>query len=140
MRTMILAAVALVLTAPAARADEWNPSAFASQGTLELRTVGAGEGERWFKVWLVVIEGDVYVRLGRRAADRVQQSTTAPYLGVRVAGRQFDRVQGVPAPDDAGRVARAMADKYWSDVLIRHFDHPLTLRLVPEPAPVAGQR
>jgi len=29
-------------------------------------------------------------------------------------------------------VAHAMADKYWSDVLVRHMDHPLTMRLAPE--------
>jgi hypothetical protein len=33
----------------------------------------------------------------------------------------------------AGAVATAMADKYWSDVIVRHFDHPLTMRLTPEP-------
>ena len=31
------------------------------------------------------------------------------------------------------KVAEAMADKYWSDVLIRWVDHPLTARLEPEP-------
>jgi hypothetical protein len=31
----------------------------------------------------------------------------------------------------ADAVAQAMADKYWSDVFVRFFSHPLTLRLVP---------
>ena len=31
----------------------------------------------------------------------------------------------------AERVAAAMADKYWSDIFVRFFAHPLTLRLKP---------
>jgi len=42
-------------------------------------------------------------------------------------------VRAVPAPDYAERVAKAMAAKYWSDLIVHHFSHPLTLRLVPEP-------
>ena len=91
-----------------------------------------GEGEHWFKVWLVVIDGQVYVRLGSRAAERVESNTTAPVLGVEVAGQRFDRVRGVPAPEYADRVAKAMAEKYTSDIFVHLFSHPLTLRLVPE--------
>ena len=32
----------------------------------------------------------------------------------------------------AEKVAAAMGDKYWSDVFVRFFSHPLTLRLAPE--------
>jgi len=35
----------------------------------------------------------------------------------------------------AAAVAAAMREKYWSDVLVRHFDHPLTMRLTPEAPP-----
>jgi hypothetical protein len=111
---------------------DWNPSAFAKEDTLKLRTVGPKEGEYWFPVWLVVIDGQVYVRLGSRAVGRVERNTTAPLLGVEVGGHRFDRVRGVPAPDYAERVAAAMADKYTSDIFVRWFSHPLTLRLVPE--------
>ena len=113
-------------------AAQWDPAAFAKEDTLKLRTVGPQEGEYWFPVWLVVIDGQVYVRLGSRAAGRVERNTTAPYLGVEVAGHRFDRVQGVPAPDQAERVAKAMAEKYTSDIIVRWMSHPLTLRLVPE--------
>jgi hypothetical protein len=88
----------------------------------------------------VVIDDQVYVRLGTRAADRVNENTTAPMLGVEVAGQRFDRVRAVPAPEYAERVAEAIADKYTSDLFIRWMSHPLTLRLVPEaasPAPAA---
>jgi len=128
---LALAAIVTIAAAPA-RAAGWTPSAYANE-TLELKTVAAGEGEHWFKVWLVVIDDQVYVRLGSRAVGRIERNTTAPYVGVRVAGQEFPRMKGVPAPEMRERVAQAMADKYWSDVLIRHFDHPLTLRLVPEP-------
>lgn len=135
-RTMAIAA-ALWIVSTSAFAAQWNPGAFAKEDTLKLRTVGPTEGEYWFPVWLVVIDGQVYVRLGTRAADRVQANTTAPYLGVEVAGQRFDRVRGVPAPEEAGRVAKAMADKYTSDILVHFFSHPLTLRLVPEEPPAA---
>ncbi|HZR81283.1 MAG TPA: hypothetical protein VFD92_09335 [Candidatus Binatia bacterium] len=126
----VLLAVAVV--AGAAEAATWDPQGWADQDTLELRTDVPDEGPYWFKVWLVVIDGQVYVRLGNRAAGRVQKSRTAPEVGVRVAGQEFERVRGVPVPDMADRVAAAMADKYWSDVFVRHFSHPLTLRLEPE--------
>lgn len=117
----------------AAHAAEWNPPAFANESTLKLRTVGPDEGEHWFPVWLVVIDGQVYVRLGSRATQRVEHNTKAPYLGVEVAGERFNRVRAVPAPDYADRVAAAMAQKYTSDIIVRWFSHPLILRLEPEP-------
>ena len=127
---MVAALVALV--AAPARAAEWKPRTYASENRLELRTTAPGEGDHWFPVWVVVLDDQVYVRLGTRAAGRIGRNTTKPYVGVRVAGEQFERIKGVPAPESVERVARAMADKYWSDVIIRHMDHPLTLRLVPE--------
>ncbi len=33
------------------------------------------------------------------------------------------------------KVAAAMADKYWMDLLIRHESHPMVARLVPEATP-----
>ena len=38
-------------------------------------------------------------------------------------------------PDMKQKVAAAMADKYWMDVLIRHESHPMVARLVPEAPP-----
>ena len=38
-------------------------------------------------------------------------------------------------PDMKEKVATAMADKYWLDILIRHESHPMVARLVPEAAP-----
>jgi hypothetical protein len=110
----------------------WNPDVIAKQDTIRLRTIGPREGEHWFPVWVVVLDGEVYVRLGSRATRRVEENTAAPYLGVEIAGQRFDKVRGVPAPELAQRVAAAMAEKYWSDIFVRYMRHPLTLRLVPE--------
>src|SRR3989449_337460 len=125
--------LALALLAAPSAAAEWTPRAYAGANTVELRTVAAGEGEHWFPVWVVVIDDQVYVRLGPRAAGRIEKNQAAPYVGVRILGQQFERVRGEPAPDYAERVAKAMAAKYWGDLIVHHFSHPLTLRLVPEP-------
>lgn len=126
--------VALLVVATAARGT-WDPQAFSKESTLEFLTVGADEGEHWSTVWLVVIDGHVYIRLGSRATGRIQKNTAKPYVKVRIAGQEFDHVMAQIMPDMVAPVAKAMGEKYWSDVLIRHFDHPLTMRLTPEAAP-----
>src|SRR5438094_9342979 len=133
MRKPLAAGAFVALLAAPLPAAAWKPGVFAAASTLELRTTAPGEGEHWFPVWVVVIDDQVYVRLGSRAAGRIEKNQTAPYVGVRMQGQQFERVRAVPAPDDAERVAKAMAAKYWSDLIIHHFSHPLTLRLLPEP-------
>ena len=131
--TIALVAGLLAVTAVTAAATEWTPRAWARDSTVELRTRAAGEEAHWFPVWLVVIDDQLYVRLGPRAAGRIEGNTTKPIVGVRIAGRQFDRVRAEPAPDMVARVAEVMAAKYWFDLIVHHFDHPLTMRLVPEP-------
>jgi len=133
-RVFALAAILCVASRPVSGA-QWNPDAFAKEDTLKLGTTRPTEGEHWFPVWLVVIDRQVYVRLGSRAANRVQTNTTTPFVGVEVAGQRFDHVRGVPSPEYAERVSKAMADKYTSDFLVHLFSHPLTLRLVPEEPP-----
>ena len=122
--------VALLSIATAARAT-WDPQAFGKERTLEFLTVGPDEGGHWSTVWLVVIDGQIYIRLGSRATGRIQQNTAKPFVKVRIAGQEFDRVEAQLVPDMTAAVAEAMASKYWSDVLVRHFSHPLTMRLVP---------
>jgi hypothetical protein len=133
MTRLISAATLLALplfTAPALAAA-WDPEAFGKHDTLEFLTVGPEEGEHWSTVWLVVIDGQVYVRLGTRAAERMEQNTTKPFVKVRVAGQEFDQIKAEPVPDMVEPVAKAMGDKYTSDVLIKYFNHPLTMRLAP---------
>jgi len=38
------------------------------------------------------------------------------------------------------KVAAAMADKYFMDILIRHESHPMTARLTAEPAPAPSSQ
>jgi hypothetical protein len=130
MRRLALVIVALTLTAAAARAA-WDPPAFSTEETLEFLTVEEGS-EHWSTVWLVVIDGQVYIRLGSRAAGRIEGNATKPFVQVRLAGQTFPKVKAESVPDMADAVATAMAEKYWSDVLVRHFSHPLTMRLTPE--------
>jgi len=123
----------LVVAAPAFGA--WDPQRFSAEDTLEFLTVAPGEAPHWSTVWVVVIDGQVYIRLGTRATGRIEQNTTKPVVQLRIAGQEFDRVKAEPAPQMAAAVAAAMREKYWSDVLVRHFDHPLTMRLTPEAPP-----
>jgi hypothetical protein len=113
-------------------AAEWRPQSYVGEDTLEIRTTNPGEEAHWSPVWLVVINEQVYVRLGSQAAERIQKNTTAPYVGVKMAGQEFERVKGEEAPEMVEAVAKAIADKYWSDVFVRWLPHPLTLRLAPE--------
>jgi hypothetical protein len=113
-------------------APGWNPNAFQDESTLEVMTVGAKEGEHWSKLWLVVIDGKLYVRLGDRSFERVQKNVASPYVQVKIAGQRFERVRVEAAPDMAEKVAAAMADKYFLDVLVRHESHPMTACLVAE--------
>ena len=129
-RLVVLLVLCLVATAAHAG---WDPPP-GGESTIDFLTVARDEGEHWSPVWFVVIDDQVYVRLGARAARRMNENTAAPYVKVKLAGKQYDRVKAEPAPDMAERVASAMAEKYWSDLLIRFFPHPLTMRLVPEAA------
>ena len=110
----------------------WDPAAFSKQETLEFLTTAADEGEHWSTVWLVVLDGQVYIRLGGRAADRIEANTTKPIVKLRIAGQEFEAVNATPAPEQAAAVAKAMHEKYWSDVFIQYFNHPLTMRLTPQ--------
>ena len=127
----ILLALLLVLSAAATAAETpgWDPQTLAKENTLDFLTVGPEEGEHWSRVWVVAVDDHLYLRLGRRAASRFEKNTQAPWVKVRIAGHEFDRVRAESAPDMADRVAAAMADKYWTDILVRYSSHPLIVRL-----------
>ncbi|HEY8515863.1 MAG TPA: hypothetical protein VIS07_10160 [Candidatus Binatia bacterium] len=135
-RRLAASCLALLLLISSATADPaadgWDPAAWANEDVIELRTQAPGKEPHWFKVWLVVIDGQLYVRLGTRAARRFEENETRPKVTVRIAEREFPAVVGTPAPEMAEKVDAAMAEKYWTDVFVRYFDHPLTLRLAPE--------
>jgi hypothetical protein len=56
---------------------------------------------------------------------------------LKVVDQEFDKVKVEEMPDMKEKVAAAMADKYWMDILIRHESHPMVVRLVlvPEASP-----
>lgn len=116
------------------QAAEWTPGVFAQAETIDMRTIAADEGEYWFPVWVVVIDDQVFVRLGTKAAERMRANQAGSEIGVRVGDRQFDKVRTEEAPEYIDRVAAAMGAKYWSDIFIRYFAHPMTLRLVVDTA------
>ena len=58
-------------------------------------------------------------------------------MKLKVAGKEFDHVKVEELPDMKAKVATAMADKYWMDILVRHESHPMVARLVPEALPSA---
>jgi len=140
MRKIVIAAALGFLLAGRASAADWTPAAWADENTVELRTTDPGEQPYWFPVWLAVVDGQLYVRLGSRAAGRFDRNVTKPILGVRIAGQTFERVRAVLAPDMTDRVRDVMADKYWTqgDFIVRRLNHPYLLRLEPEPASPAS--
>ena len=86
LRGFFAALLLSTLLATPSAAAEWTPHAYAGASTIELRTVAAGEGEHWFPVWVVVIDDQVYVRLGPRAAGRIN-ATVAPVIATVRAQR-----------------------------------------------------
>jgi hypothetical protein len=138
-----LAVLSLVLSialATAACADDkavsgWDPAVFREASTIKIMTTEPDVGEHWSNLWVVVIDGQPYVRLGDRAYGRIQRNTTSHFVKLKVADQEFDKVKVEEMPDMKEKVAAAMAAKYWMDVLIRHESHPMVARLVPEAIP-----
>lgn len=122
-----------VLAAPASAA--WDPTRYTEESTLDFLTVSPEDGEHWSRVWLVVIDDQIYIRLGSRAVARIEANTRAPIVSVRVAKEEFTQVEAVSVPEMTEAVAAAMAEKYTTDILVRYFDHPLTMKLIPAQAP-----
>ncbi len=136
----VLSLVLSIAFAAAARADDkavpgWDPAVFRDASTIKIMTTEPDVGEHWSNLWVVVIDGQPYVRLGDRAYGRIQKNTTSPYVKLKVADKEFDKVKVEEMPDMKEKVAAAMADKYWMDILIRHESHPMVARLVPEAPP-----
>ena len=140
-RVIVLLGIFSIASLAAVRAADnnpvpgWDPSAFNNESTLQIMTTEPDVGEHWSKLWLVVIDNQLYVRLGDRAYGRIQRNTTSPYIKLKVAGQEFDKVKVEEMPDMKDKVAAAMADKYFMDILIRLESHPMVARLIPEATP-----
>ena len=108
-----LAVLSFVLSigfAAAARADDkavprWDPAAFRDASTIKIMTTEPDVGEHWSNLWVVVIDGQPYVRLGDRAYGRIQKNTTSPYVKLKVADWEFDKVKVEEMPDMKEKVA-----------------------------------
>jgi hypothetical protein len=136
----VLSFVLLIAFAVLARADGkavpgWDSAMFSDASTIKVMTTEPDVGEHWSNLWVVVIDGQEYVRLGDRAYGRIQRNTTSPYVKLKVKDKEFDRVKVEEMPHMKEKVGAAMADKYWMDILIRHESHPMVARLVPEAPP-----
>jgi hypothetical protein len=130
----LLAALSAVLLISAGELPSgWTLDLFRDAQTLEFYTSNAAGEGHWSTVWVVVIDGAPYLRLGTRSASRINGNANSPYVKIRVGGQEFDRVIAQSAPDMADKVGAAMADKYWSDIFIRYARHVLIIRLVPAP-------
>jgi hypothetical protein len=133
---VVLLALCIAVATAALAADSvvsgWDPSTFRDESTIQIMTTEPEVGEHWSNLWVVVIDGQPYVRLGDRAYGRVQRNTTSPYVKLKVADKEFDKVKLQEMPDMKDKVAAAMADKYFMDILIRHESHPMVARLTAE--------
>ena len=135
-----LLAAGILLAASSSPAADWTPEEWAAEDTLQFRTDCADEGEHWSYVWVVVLDGDAWVRLGSRAAARVDCNRTKPLTSIRIAGREFENVELVETPEMTDRVADAMAAKYSTDFLVRWANHPYTMKLVPRKTEQAAEQ
>jgi len=132
---MFAALAAALLISAGELPSGWTLDLFRSANTLEFYTTSAAGEGHWSTVWVVVIDGAPYLRLGTRSAARIEGNVNPPYVKIRVGGQEFDRVIAQSAPEMADKVNAAMADKYWSDLIMRFARHVLIIRLVPAPAP-----
>ncbi len=111
----------------AAEGQGWER--YSHESTLEVLTIDSEGEEHWSTFWLVVLDGQCYLRLGTRGAERIERHTKQPHVSIKIAGQRSDQVLVIRAPEMAEAVAAAMAEKYWSDLYVRYFPHPMTVRL-----------
>ncbi len=122
---MTIAVCAVTATA----GSSWTPEKWEDGSTLRFQTTDVDRQEHWSTVWYVVLQGEVYVRLGTTAADLIDNNIKRPYVKVKIGTEQFDDVRADPALGMAATVGDTMADKYPMDFLFRYLPHPMTVRL-----------
>ncbi len=122
MKSIIAAVCVLLLSATSAFA-EWRPADWADTSTLEFLTDCPDEGEKWSPVWLVVLDGEMYISLGSKAASRLACSRTAPKTSIKIEGELYEDVTLVPETALAQAIEDARWDKYWTNVLVGYFHH-----------------
>ena len=131
---LLLISLAIAIPARSDSVPGWDADTFNKASTIKIMTTEPDVGEHWFNLWVVVIDGQPYVRLGDRAYGRLQRNTASPYVKLKVGDQEFDKVKVEEMPDMKDKVASAMADKYFLDFMVRHESHPAVARLVPQAA------
>jgi hypothetical protein len=81
----VLSFVLSIALATAARADDnavpgWDPAMFRDASTIKVMTTERDVEEHWSNLWVVVIDGQPYVRLGDRAYGRTQRNTASLFV------------------------------------------------------------
>jgi hypothetical protein len=136
---MPVLALCLALLLPLS-ALAWSPSSVAEESTLEFLTTADDEGEHWSTVWFVVIDDRIHLRLGPRAAARIEKNRTAPRTKIRFGDGRVEPMRYEDAAESAAAIDQAMYEKYWTDVLGEPFrklgltGERMMLRLVPDEA------
>ena len=131
--TFLLVAIVTIVRADSNAVPGWNPDSWADLSTMQIMTTSPEGEEHWSTLWLVVIDHKLYARLGDRSYDRIQKNKTIPWVKLKIGDKQFDKVLVENAPEMVDRVATAMAQKYWGDMLVRYMEHPCTARLIAQP-------
>ncbi len=126
---LAFAVLTSLAVASASAAADWRPEEWEDGTTLALSTVGPDYDEQWSTVWYVVVDGEIYVRVGASTADQIEQNIKRPYVQVRIAGQTFKDVRADPVEGMSATVDEAMADKYPMDFLFRFLPHPMVVRL-----------
>jgi len=136
---LLLIAIVTTVRADSEAVPGWSPDTWADLSTMQIMTTSPEGEEHWSTLWLVVIDHKLYARLGTRSYGRIQTNKTIPWVKLKIDDKQFDKVLVENAPEMKDKVATAMAQKYWLDMLVRYSEHPCTARLIAQPtAPAAA--
>jgi len=126
---LLLIACATVAVTPATRAPDW--AALADESTVVLVTRDADGDERVTTVWLVVVDGEGFIRTG--ATRWFANLERDPRLGFRAAGSEYPlAVEFVRDPEVGARVDAAFRAKYgFANSVVTFFRRdPKRMRLV----------
>ena len=112
-------ALAVLLGSAPASAVDW--SVYTDQGVVEIVTHNEEGAPRATKIWIVVLDGEAYVRTGNTTWGR--NAERDPEVRILIAEAGYDlRVEFVADEATRARIVQAFRDKYgWSDRLISPF-------------------
>jgi hypothetical protein len=109
MKTALGLAVALVLAAPAAAAEDWG--GLADADVVRIVTVNEDGSERTTKIWVVVVDGAPHVRTG--ATRWFANLERDPQVVVTAGESEYvARALRVTAADRISQVQAAFREKY----------------------------